>query len=113
MLQKVNTNGMIKRGIMVLFELTMPRVNSWNGKWSGEGSFYGISMWLDQEKEKELHGQDFYYDFGDGWEACVSCKKVDPIYGDTMMKRSKGFSGYDWMVESIIKIGEIKPERLR
>ena len=45
---------------MVVFELTMPGVGSWNGRWSGEGRYYAI-LKKDKEVPARVVGQEFRY----------------------------------------------------
>lgn len=83
------------------FELTMPNVGSWNGKDTGEqGEHYDFRR-VSDDLAKKLNGKSFSYDFGDGWRAAVRV---------TVNRRCKnnGFRGYEWMVDQIIKYGEIK-----
>ena len=94
------------------FELTMPSNNSWNGKWSGEESkYYIIKSTSNQKAEELLDIGEFYYDFGDGWMACVSVEIIDAKEAKKRNKISSGFAGYDWMVQSIFLYNEIKPIR--
>jgi hypothetical protein len=37
----------------------------------------------------------FRYDFGDGWTACISVDVVDSKEANRVMKKSRGFCGYD------------------
>ena len=91
---------------MIVFELTMPHVGSWNGKWSGADKRYIRTM--DERKvPKECWDKDFYYRWDDGWCACVSVTKVDSKEAAKIRKKSAGFCGYDWIIRSIIKNGEI------
>ena len=93
---------------MILFKLTMPNVGSWNGKWTGEGNLYCISRKLSKPIEENLDGKDFFYRWEDGWSACVSCTKMSAVEARRLTKKSKGFYGYNWMVDSILKYGEIR-----
>ena len=92
---------------MIGFTLTMPNVGSWNGRWSGEREIYFISRKLGKKKETELDDNYYRYDFGDGWSAGISCKIIDSKERTKLKRKSSGFCGYDWMVESIIKNGKI------
>lgn len=92
---------------MVAFELSMPNRGSWNGKWSGDGECF-IRTRTEKSVPKEYWGKDFYYRWDDGWTACVSLYRVPAAEANKMKRKSKGFCGYDWMIESIIKYGEIK-----
>lgn len=57
---------------------------------------------------KEVVGKEFFHSWDDGWTACVSVEKMDCREAARIMKKSKGFCGYDWMIESIIKYGKIR-----
>lgn len=95
------------------FSLSMPGCNSWNGKWSGEGRRYVIVKSFvskkSQVKAQEILDKGYYrYDFGDGWAAGITVKEVDNMEARKLKKTSEGFSGYDWMVTSILDHGVIK-----
>lgn len=97
---------------MIAFELSMPGKGSWNGKWSQEGQCFVRTM--DQRKvPKEYWNKDFYYRWDDGWTACVLVRKVSIADARKLERASKGFCGYDWMIKSIIRYGEILTERER
>ena len=98
---------------MLVFELTMPNRGSWNGQWSQQNDRHIII-----KRENEVYGkdkvqnlletQDFYYHWDDGWTACVTVTKMDSKQAKSLKKISSGnFCGYDWMVESIMKYGQI------
>jgi hypothetical protein len=96
----------------LVFTLTMPGRASWNGKWSGEGNLYAITKTFGsskkaQEKIRSLDGKSFDYAWPDGWRACVEVKEVDAREAQRIRKRSKGFHGYGWMVDSILNYGAI------
>lgn len=55
----------------------------------------------------------YHYNFGDGWAAGIHVKKVDSRKALKAKKESVGFSGYDWMVDSILDYGEILSTRDR
>lgn len=101
---------------IISFELTMPNVGSWNGKWTGEGEKYFIiksvsNKFFKDNIEKLLDGEklynSWYYNFGDGWGANVRMEIIDATIARHRRKVSKGFCGYGWMVDSIIKRGKI------
>lgn len=92
---------------MIVFELSMPNKGSWNGKWSQEGELY-IRTRPERDVPKEYWGKSFYHSWDDGWTACVSVIKVPSTEARKLEHKSKGFCGYDWMIQSIIKYGEIK-----
>lgn len=101
----------------LIFILTMPGNNSWNGRWPGEGKVYAMKRKVSGKKAIELAGKSFGYNFGDGWYASVRCTKPDAAESRRLMKASQGFCGYQWMVDSIIQDGAIygptqpKPEK--
>lgn len=97
---------------LLSFELSMPNVGSWNGKWTGEGRPYiAVDCLLKNDAEKARAILDkgyFYYNFGDGWSAGITVKEIpNRKTAAKMRKISAGFCGYDWMVRSIIKDMEI------
>ena len=98
---------------MLCFELSMPNVGSWNGKWTGSGKSYFRIRKVSTTKEKELDGKSFYYNFGDGWGANVLVKKIDAKEATRRRRISAGFCGYDWMIDEIIEYGRILTLRER
>ena len=101
----------------VLFELSMPNNNAWNGKWSQADKLHcRVRSYPFRKNQKQvcerlknvLSTTGCYYNFGDGWGANVH---VDVFEGakakNAAIKGSKGFCGYDWMVDSIISHGKI------
>ncbi len=107
--------------MILLFQLTMPDVGSWNGKWSDAGKFYGKVKNIGRSKEAEekgrkiLQGSSFSYSWSDGWKAQISVTRIDAKEA-TRLRRvlqisKQGFCGYDWMVDSIIRNGEIMTKR--
>lgn len=99
---------------ILVFQLTMPKVGSWKGNWSAESESYvivknfGISKIALQKTQEMLDIRQWHHNFGDGWVACVTARKVAPSEAKKLKKASSGFFGYDWMVDSIIKNGSIK-----
>jgi hypothetical protein len=96
----------------ICFELSMPCNNSWNRKWSGEGTLYARTRSFNTKAGKAkaasiLAGGYFSYSFGDGWVAAVSARDVTSAEKRKIDKSTKGFCGYDWMIDSIIRDGEI------
>lgn len=93
----------------------MPGNNAWNGKWSGEGNLYVKVINLGKSKKAIAKGREildkgyFSYSFGDGWRAGISVKEVGAKESGKLRRKSKGFCGYDWMVDSIRYNLEIKP----
>lgn len=100
--------------MLLWFNLTMPNRASWNGKWSGDNSLNARVMKVNKSDidaellNKILSQRDFYYRWDDGWTACVSVTKIDSKEAIKIRKNTKGFCGYDWMIKSILKCGEIK-----
>lgn len=87
------------------FTLSMPSRASWNGQWSGEGKHYAIVRALPDAKADELlKEKSWYYSWSDGWGALVCVRELKK---GELAKKSAGFYGYDWMVDSILIRGEI------
>lgn len=91
---------------MIVFQLTMPHVGSWNGKWSGERDLY-IRTKPEYSVPKEYWDKDFRYRWDDGWEANVSVTRMPAAEARKLERKSAGFAGYDWMIHSIINYGKI------
>lgn len=97
---------------MVAFTLTMPGAPAGVTNTFGEGKRYVVYRSLDFHAFRQLlqRGQarrSWTHAFGDGWLARVTATEV-PQAG-----RSDGFGGYDWMVDDIIRLGEIVPRVTR
>jgi len=91
------------------FRLSMPGVNSWNNRWSGEGRNYSIVRKIsDKWANKLFDGKEtasWTHHFGDGWSARITARVVPT---GERLKRSDGFCGYDWMVSNILAYGNTK-----
>lgn len=98
--------------MILAFKLTMPGIASWNGHWSGEGRLYARTRTVSQKKGEEvLDGKDktyFSYSWDDGWSAKVEASHIDSNEKRKLAKNSKGFYGYDWMIDSILTHGKIQ-----
>ena len=101
----------------LLYVLTMPGVGSWNGRWSGEGRFYGkveaygSSKAARQRIAKILAGSPYHYRWSDGWAAMVTVTEPTGAELRNARKRSNGFCGYDWMIDSIEREQRIVPSK--
>lgn len=87
--------------MLLKFELTMPNNNAWNGVDTGNRGAHFAFRKVDKQIAESLDGKNFYYNFGDGWGANVYVSKGKKC-------KTEGFRGYDWMVDEIIKYGDIK-----
>jgi hypothetical protein len=96
--------------MLIAFELSMPNIGSWNGKWTGEDRPYVRVKNVTKKSRAEeiLKEESFYYNFGDGWGASVRVRSVDKNEARKLRKKTAGFSGYDWMITSIIDHNEIR-----
>ena len=101
----------------LIFELSMPNLASWNGRWSGEGNVNAIVKSMGSSKKAKakiaglLQAKSWYHSFGDGWAASVSVREANSSEARAMRKKTRGFCGYDWMVNNILDhgyIGDIK-----
>ena len=108
------SNRKEKTSTTLAFRLSMPGCPSWDGKWSGDGTAYIIVKNIGRSKaslekmKKILTEGRFYYAWDDGWRACVSVKKIGLKEAKALKKKSAGFCGYDWMVDSILQNQYIK-----
>lgn len=101
--------------MMLSFTLSMPNVGSWNGKWTGEENLYARVRNLGntkkgREKAESLKGY-YSYNFGDGWSAGVTVEEIDRVKAARIRRNSRGFCGYDWMIDSIVGYGRILDSR--
>ena len=102
--------------MLVGFYLSMPNVGSWNGKWSGESTFYARTKSFVGKKRIErakdiLTKGFFYHAWDDGWAAEITVKEIDAVEARRINTKSKGFCNYDWMIENIINhLSTRKPE---
>ena len=92
---------------LIAFTLSMPSNNSWNRKWSGEDNLYCRVLNITSEKKAQeiLAGGYYSHSFGDGWVAGIDVRKVDATEARKLRKHSKGFCGYDWMIDNIRMYG--------
>lgn len=103
--------------MILSFELTMPSVASWNGKWSGADKRYFVirktsKSWIERQPhftDLLKNGRDdFYYRWEDGWGANVEVEIIDAAEARRRRKQSAGFCGYEWMINSIMYSGVIQ-----
>lgn len=92
--------------MLMAFELSMPGVNSWNGRWTGESKQH-VKVLSVGAKCLALPGR-YTYNFGDGWMAAVTVRTVDGATARKLRKASDGFCGYDWMIDEIRFLGRIR-----
>lgn len=90
----------------VEFRLSMPSRGSWNGGWSGADRNYAIvrsltTAQLDALMEGEPK-RSWFHRWDDGWCAQITARVMSP---GERVKKSDGFSGYDWMVANILAYG--------
>jgi hypothetical protein len=95
--------------MILAFELTMPRRNSWNGRWSGEERRYIITKTFRTGKEQAkaldiVINSPYFYSWSDGWGARIDVAVVDSAKA-AKLRKSAGFCGYNWMVDTIIQYG--------
>ncbi len=96
----------------IAFILSMPGSPSWNRRWSGEGNLYAIIQSFTGKKgaakAEEILTKSYYsYGWSDGWRASIKVKQVDAAEAKKIKTASRGFCGYEWMVESILSHGAI------
>jgi hypothetical protein len=86
----------------------MPAVASWDRKWSGDGALYALTRRVSDAKADHLDDTRHTYHFGDGWVAAVNVSRVAGEEARKIRRRSQGFCGYEWMVDSILVHGDIR-----
>lgn len=98
----------------LIFKLSMPGNNSWNGRWSGEDRLYAVvrnvgTAQKTRTKYQPILDKGYYtYHFGDGWVAGVDVyEATSAAEVRRIRKRSQGFCGYEWMIDSIMRWGKI------
>lgn len=98
----------------LLFELTMPNPPTWNGHWKGENDKHTKAIAVDDKdfaKLPDIINQNFYYRWNDGWTALIKVSVTyDYLEKEKFVRGSKGFCGYDWMIKTLMKYGEIRIE---
>lgn len=58
----------------------------------------------DERVSKILEKGSYYYNFGDGWGANISVEQIaNGREAKKEKKKSMGFCGYEWMIDSIEK----------
>jgi hypothetical protein len=97
--------------MILSFELTMPGVASWNGIWTQSQNPHFRTRKVSKETGISLlEGKEFEnysYAWSDGWRANVEVKRIDGKTRKKLEKITVGFSGYDWMINSILSHGAI------
>jgi WD40 repeat protein len=98
---------------IICFELSMPNVGSWNGRWSGEGRCYarickfGRSKTTKEQAAKILAGESFYYNFGDGWGASVRSVSFSPD-GTLIVTSSDDNTAKVWDAKTGARLHELR-----
>lgn len=99
--------------MILAFTLTMPGCGSWNGHWTGEGRLYVVTRTFRgagsvAQRARSRCG-DYSYAWSDGWRANVQVREVDASEAARLRRKSRGFCGYEWMIDSLIHSGKIEP----
>lgn len=101
----------------LIFKLSMPGRSSWNGRWSGEENIYAIvkpigrSAAAQQKADALISKRYFSHSWSDGWRASIEVTEADSAEVRRIRKHSKGFCGYDWMVENILDHGDTREKK--
>ena len=90
------------------FRLTMlchaPLRSSWQDK-----NFVACRQFMEQLRTRTIAVNGPYtYRFSDGYTAHISAFVINEAQRNRLLNESDGFGGYEWMIDSIIKHGEIK-----
>jgi hypothetical protein len=99
----------MSKRITLAFTLSMPGRASWDNRWTGKGVLHAMFVRVDERAaESLLSTGSFSYSWPDGWCARVDVSRPDQVTLRKMRRESKGFCGYGWMVDSILKKGRIQ-----
>lgn len=105
--------------MIAAFTLSMPGVGSWDGKWSRSGDCHVIVRALSAEQAARAFNRTgeadgyHHYSWPDGWAAGVTVRAVDRNEARRLRRKTDGFCGYGWMVQSIVECGEIHPREVQ
>ena len=104
--------------MLICYTLSMPNCASWDGRWSGEGVLYARAKSYTSKSARKnasdiLQKGSFCYRWSDGWSASVNVKMVTSEEARKIRKKSRGFCGYDWMINEIEEHARIRPENER
>lgn len=76
--------------------------------WVRTSSSHLFTLFNEQSHAREILKQrSFGYHWNDGWSASIDVQEVTPAEAKVLRKNTVGFSGYDWMVSSIVDYGSI------
>jgi hypothetical protein len=94
---------------VLVFKLSFPSAGSWNGQFSGEGRLYARTKDIRNKEtiNKLIDGSPYHYRWNDGWSASIEVENVTGKEASTIRRKSSGFMGYDWMIDSILEHGKI------
>lgn len=99
------------RKAFLVFELTVPRAGSYNGKWSQADKRHilvrDVPITRYRYKYSDFDNKTWTYNFGDGWVASIKCTVCDRYVASEYRKISGDFCGYEWMVDSILNYDNI------
>lgn len=107
------------RELLVRWELSLPNIGSWDGKYSGKrNGMFAYPSRLDRKGEEAKKIQEFIdagkssfrYNFGDGYTAMWTFTVIPTIKEYNQMNRGDHGTRYDWMIRSIMKHGEIRKD---
>lgn len=100
--------------MILAFTLHMPHAPTWNNRWSGDERLHVLTRsFRGRTKEEQARAiaaaKSFWHRWEDGWSARVDVKIVSADEARQMRQKSCGhFCGYDWMVDSICRHGDIR-----
>lgn len=103
--------------MMLAFVLTMPGRNTWNGRWSGEEMTFAVVKNLGRGQAARKKGEALLgnhgYAWDDGWRANIEVREVDAAEARRLRAKSRGFCGYEWMVDNLLLYGSTRAEEGR
>ena len=90
--------------MILAYTLTMPGRGSWNGGWSGDDGCHVATR--SYRTSAPMIGS-YRYAWEDGWAARIEVREVTAAEAAKLRRKSDGFCGYDWMIDSIERHGAI------
>ena len=93
--------------MILCYVLTMPGAPTWNGRTSYNENLYAKCRPVGRSDKARARAAEiiaegpYRYHWNDGWCASVSVSEVSTADARRIAKRSCGFGGYEWMIDSI------------
>ncbi len=96
--------------MIIAFTLSMPQRPA-SSNW-GRDRLYCVTQRFSTKRGKEraeqiVAGGPYDYHFSDGWGMLIDVRIVGAKEAASLKKRSAGFAGYNWAIDTICRYGRI------